>query len=195
VIRICSKTQNPSEAQLQQWSAEGLSSSLWLEVLTGIANNSEATNAIPDHDILRLKLFMSHLSYTPPNALFPVSRSSTYPTNASRAWSAAHLAIGSWHARIKKLARKEAQKQAQASARNKVQTTLVADSNSQMSIYAAKTTPLVSPDPKQANKGKATTKGVAFGAPTSTAKRPAQGTSTHTPTKKQTVTKPKKVTT
>jgi hypothetical protein len=40
VIRICSKTQDLSEAQLQQWSAEGLSSSLWLEVLTGVANNS-----------------------------------------------------------------------------------------------------------------------------------------------------------
>jgi hypothetical protein len=53
----------------------------------------------------------------------------------------------------------------------------------------------VSPDPKQASKGKATTKGVAFGAPVSTAKQPAQGTSTQTPTKKQTVTKPKKVAT
>jgi hypothetical protein len=193
VIRICSSTQNPSEAQLKQWPAEGLSSSLWLEVLTGVANNSDAMTAIPDQDVLRLKLFMSRLAYTPPNALFPVSRSSTDPTNASRAWSAAHLAIGSWHARVNKLARKEAQKQAQAAARNKVQTTLVADKNSQMSISAAKTAPLVSPEPKQAHKGKSNTKGVAFAPAASAAKRPAQDTSSQNPPKKQIVTKTKKV--
>jgi hypothetical protein len=135
-----------SHEQILHYGNVGISSSKWVEILTGVVRNDDCILVLSTPETIQFKVIMSRLAHTPPNALFSVVRSSTDPSNASRAWSAAHLALGSWHAKVKRAAMKEAQK----AAKNKIQTTLKADANSQMTLQLQKksTPSLVSPDPK-----------------------------------------------
>ena len=101
----CSATQmllqghSLDEDQTKSCNEVGLSTSAWIGLLPKVFHNDDdTTQFLSNSNLTRFKVIMSRLSYTPPNSLFQVSQSSTDPTNASRAWSAAHLALGSWHA-------------------------------------------------------------------------------------------------
>jgi hypothetical protein len=111
LVRIMSAKEPPPEELLKQWAEQGLSSSLWTELLTGVVSKMDIFDNVNKHNITEILVFMGRLTHTPPNALFQVVRSSTEPTNASRAWSAAHLTIGSWHAKVRRDAYKATQKQ------------------------------------------------------------------------------------
>jgi hypothetical protein len=99
LVRIMSAKEPPPEDLLKQWAEQGPSSSLWTELLMGVVNKMDIFDNVNKHNIIEILVFMGRLAHTPPNVLFHVVHSSTEPTNASRAWSAAHLAIGSWHAK------------------------------------------------------------------------------------------------
>jgi hypothetical protein len=148
LVRIMSAKEKTPDELLKQWAEQGLSSSLWTELLTGVVNEMDIFANVNKNNIIEILVFIGRLAHTPPNALFQVVRSLTEPTNASRAWSAAHLAIGSWHAKVRRDAYKATQKQLKSAMKKgkQVQTTLCADENSQMTIQNP--TPLVSPDPK-----------------------------------------------
>lgn len=147
---VLKSSQPLSEDMIRYYGNVGLSSSKWIEILVGVANNEEVIHVLSDDEAIRIKVIMCRLAHTPPNALFSVHRSSTDPTNASRAWSAAHLALGSWHAKLKKMERRALQQ----AAKQQTQATLVADKDSNMSIHVSKkkSVTIVSPDPKNKSK-------------------------------------------
>ena len=118
----------------------------WIEVFTDVMRNEEsAINTLSPEEILNIKVIMCRLAHTPPHVLFSVSHSTTAPSNASRAWSATHLTLGSWHAKVKQLAKKSAQKEA----RKLTQTTIVTDKQSNtLQLNKKPKSSVVSPEPK-----------------------------------------------
>ena len=115
-----------TEAQLTQFHVVGLSSTEWLMAMTEVSRNCDGLDhALTDLKFVQVKVIMCRLAYTPPSAIFQVSRSSTNPTNASRAWSVAHLSLGSWHAKLKWMEKKACLKDKQ----KLIQSTLTTDSS------------------------------------------------------------------
>ena len=73
-----------TEAQLHQCHSVGLTTTEWLTAMTEVSRNQDDSESpLLPSEYVQVKVTMSCLTHTPPNALFSVTCSSTEPTNAS----------------------------------------------------------------------------------------------------------------
>ena len=163
VMKVLLKTDTLDESQLKLTLEVGPTFEQWILAIAEFATNQAGLTMLSKEEFHAACMIIMRLSYTPPQALFKVTRSTIENSHASRAWRAASDLAGSWYAETKRRKDKaeRAEKRQKLKERTQKQMTML-DCFQQPS--QPNTANLVSPDGKNS------------------AKRPSSDTTTNTTT-------------
>jgi hypothetical protein len=116
-----------TDVNQEYYLSTGLSLKQWTGCMTAMTCNFSSTEVLTGKEMSHFKVFISRLGHTPASCLFHVRQSVTAATQASRAWRAAVLTIGSHYLKKKPKTLENPKKR-------QVQTMLTTDNDSQLSL-------------------------------------------------------------